>query len=320
MKLSTLSFGVALLALTYGLADVAAQSPLPPLPGRLRDEVRASVDLGLRYLRWQQNPQNGSWNDDAETTALGLDAFVQSHRRYIEEDGPFIRGPIAFVANQAGAISPLSPATSSLTQRGATALALRGLKKPGYQPLVDLTVESLVSSLQQAADSGNRFDPHEIAYALSVLRAAAIPPAHPVWNRALSLLGQGEATAGSQPSGDPAVALYALLAAGVPKTDSRVQSAWSRLAAHFAPAQADESGDSTYVRYYVLVKALREYGEPVITDGRGTAHDWRAELAGALIARQHFDGYWPSNDAGGAKPNTARSTALAIAALELFYN
>jgi squalene-hopene/tetraprenyl-beta-curcumene cyclase len=41
-----------------------------------------------------------------------------------------------------------------------------------------------------------------------------------------------------------------------------------------------------------MARALRAYGEPVITDSKGNKHDWRLELIAKLESTQNKDGSW----------------------------
>jgi squalene-hopene/tetraprenyl-beta-curcumene cyclase len=77
--------------------------------------------------------------------------------------------------------------------------------------------------------------------------------------------------------------------------------------------RAADSGLFYY--YHTLARALRAYGEPVITDSQGKKHDWRVELIGKLQMIQGSEGNfsgtqkWMEN-----KPILA--TALGVLALQ----
>jgi hypothetical protein len=57
------------------------------------NRVKSAIDVALTPLRFSQSPTDGSYGDEL-TTALALRAFMESHRRYTEEDGPFITRPL----------------------------------------------------------------------------------------------------------------------------------------------------------------------------------------------------------------------------------
>jgi len=82
------------LALSLALAFVNVQaSDMDP---EVREKARRAVDAGLHYLRVNQ-ADDGSWSESVGVTALGLRAFLQSHRGYAEKDGAFITRPISFL-------------------------------------------------------------------------------------------------------------------------------------------------------------------------------------------------------------------------------
>ena len=59
----------------------------------LKSKAKRATDNGLHYLREHQ-AEDGSWSGSVGITALALRAYLQSHRHYTEEDGPFITRPI----------------------------------------------------------------------------------------------------------------------------------------------------------------------------------------------------------------------------------
>ena len=117
--------------------------------------------------------------------------------------------------------------------------------------------------------------------------------------------------------------LKSLLYAGVKKDDPRVQKAidwiehdWTvdenpgmRLA---GPANAKHG---LYYYYNVYAKALHAYGEPVITDAKGTKHDWRVELIDKLSSTQQPDGSW-AGETRWLENDPVLATAYAVMALE----
>jgi squalene-hopene/tetraprenyl-beta-curcumene cyclase len=95
--------------------------------------------------------------------------------------------------------------------------------------------------------------------------------------------------------------LKSYLFAGLPKDDPRVQAAWKWLRENYTldvnPGfQSSQDPTAAYqgLFYYfaTMAKTLELWGEPTLTDGAGKEHDWRAELAGRLIAMQRPDGSW----------------------------
>lgn len=88
-----------------------------------------------------------------------------------------------------------------------------------------------------------------------------------------------------------------MLYANLRKDDPRVKAAFDWIRKNWRldtnPNMPEaQSRQGLYYYYMVFAKALRTYGQDVITDGKGAAHNWREELADALIAQQKPDGSW----------------------------
>jgi len=88
-----------------------------------------------------------------------------------------------------------------------------------------------------------------------------------------------------------------LLYAGVDKKDPRVQAAYNWIRAYWRldsnpnmPKIRSQQG--LYYYYHAMAKALRAWGQPVITDNKGVKHNWRQELVDALAKRVKKDGRW----------------------------
>jgi squalene cyclase len=97
----------------------------------VRDRVKEGIDVALTYLRWRQ-AADGSWNGDAATTALVLRAFVDSPRKYREDDGPFIRRPIAFLIGQLTPAGSVGHGPRAELATAATVLALESVDRARY--------------------------------------------------------------------------------------------------------------------------------------------------------------------------------------------
>src|SRR3984957_342429 len=92
--------------------------------------------------------------------------------------------------------------------------------------------------------------------------------------------------------------LKSMIYAGLSHDDPRVKAAWGWIRGNFTvdenPGLAESGPQNAkgglYYYYYTMAKALSAYGEPVIVDPSGKAHDWRLELAAKLQSLQHPDG------------------------------
>lgn len=113
-----------------------------------------------------------------------------------------------------------------------------------------------------------------------------------------SKAGKGPGEAGLRSYGSMTYAGFkSMLYAGVAKNDPRVQAAYGwirkywRLDSNPNMPQA-QSEQGLYYYYHMFAKALRAWGEPIIDDMDGKAHNWRHELIDALGERVQKDGSW----------------------------
>ena len=146
--------------------------------------------------------------------------------------------------------------------------------------------------------------------------------------------GEGNSAAGEYtgPDGRPMVRSYgsmtygglkSMIYAGLTKDDPRVKAAWDWIRKHwtldenpgmkFADPRGAEAG--LYYYYQTFGKALGAYGEPVVTDAAGTAHDWRVELIRELKERQRPDGSFVGLDKW-MEDNPVLSTTFSVLALQ----
>jgi squalene-hopene/tetraprenyl-beta-curcumene cyclase len=92
-----------------------------------------------------------------------------------------------------------------------------------------------------------------------------------------------------------------MLYAGVDRQDPRVQAAWDWIRSNWTlqknPAMPGEQArEGLYYYYHVFAKALRAWGEPVITDKDGEKNNWRHDLTKALKERVNENGSWVGVD------------------------
>jgi squalene-hopene/tetraprenyl-beta-curcumene cyclase len=87
--------------------------------------------------------------------------------------------------------------------------------------------------------------------------------------------------------------LKSLLYAGVGPEDPRVQAAVRWVRNHYDLKSNPGLGTSgLYYYFHLFAKALDAVGTDVLIDADGNRHNWRAELAAELAARQQPDGSW----------------------------
>ena len=128
----------------------------------------------------------------------------------------------------------------------------------------------------------------------------------------------------SDPAGDgtasAALALYGLLQAGLDRDDPRVQTAWATFTATDPLDHLLEGDRGLYHRHFAVASALHAYGASAFEDQTGRVRDWKAEIAGHLIERQGFDGFWVNDHPFRAEDDRFVASSLALFALETIYN
>ena len=117
--------------------------------------------------------------------------------------------------------------------------------------------------------------------------------------------------------------MKSMLYAGLGHDDPRVKAAFGWVTRHWTwdevpglvrtPPATATSGLFYY--FHTATRALAAYGEPVVTDAQGNAHDWRAEVTDKLASIQHPNGSWVG-EPRWMENNPTLVTALAVLALE----
>lgn len=110
----------------------------------------------------------------------------------------------------------------------------------------------------------------------------------------------GQSVAGAAPGGglrSYASMTYAgfksLIYAGLTADDPRVKAALDYIKKNYTLDENPGLGQTgLYYYYQAFAKAMGAWGQPTLTDAKGQAHDWRADLRAALGKRQNADGSW----------------------------
>jgi squalene-hopene/tetraprenyl-beta-curcumene cyclase len=308
---------------------------------QLANRARRAVDAGLHYLRGQQ-AADGSVGRSVGITALSLRAFLESHRGYNEADGAFVTRQVEFLLSKVNEDGSISETLQNRSYNTAVALnALAATKNPKYDAVLAggrkfLTLHQIDEGEGYKPDhryyggigygGDERPDMSNVYFAIEGLKAAALDPKDPVWQKALVFISrsQNRSESNDQPwagndggfaympgwnppeyengtssyGGMTAAGLLSLLFAGVDKSDPRVQAAYKWMTANFTldvnPGTTKKHGLFYY--YNALAKVLAAYGEDEFTDAKGQKHNWRAELAQKLVSLQAADGSWANHD------------------------
>lgn len=189
------------------LCTMASAADETGMDAELRDKAKRAVDGGLHYLR-QNQADDGSWSNSVGVTALGLRAFLQSHRGYSEIDGAFITRPIEFLLahiNEDGSISETNQNRNYNTAVSMTALAATGNDQysdalAGAQAyLKELQIDEPDGYESDHAYYGGigyggdeRPDLSNAYMALEGLRASAFDPDDEVWEKALLFVSRSQ--------------------------------------------------------------------------------------------------------------------------------
>lgn len=187
-----------------GFAQAAETEKMDP---ELRNKAQRAVDAGLHFLRETQ-ADDGSWSNSVGVTALGLRAFLQSHRGYNESDGAFITLPIEFMLahiNDDGSISETNQNRNYNTAVSMTALA--ATENDEYEAVLE-GARGFLRKLQIDGDDGyesdhayyggigyggdERPDLSNAYMALEGLQASATDPDDPVWEKALIFVSRSQ--------------------------------------------------------------------------------------------------------------------------------
>jgi squalene-hopene/tetraprenyl-beta-curcumene cyclase len=198
---------LALLTLALLPMSVPVAADNHAMDPELRERAQRAVDAGLHYLRNKQ-ADDGSWSDSVGVTALGLRAFLQSHRGYSEKDGAFITRPIAFLlahVNDDGSISETNQNRNYNTAVSLVALAATGndeydeVIRGGQKFLGELQIDEEEGYESDHAYYGGigyggdeRPDLSNAYMALEGLRASSMDPDDPVWDKALTFVSRAQ--------------------------------------------------------------------------------------------------------------------------------
>ena len=87
--------------------------------------------------------------------------------------------------------------------------------------------------------------------------------------------------------------MKSLIYAGLSRDDPRVKAALGWCSRNYKLEVNPEMGlQGLYYYYHSMAKALNASGAESLTDGKGKAHPWRAEMIVHLASLQKADGYW----------------------------
>ena len=330
MKLNRVWLAITWLFLLSSVVSAAAE----PIEAGLLEKAKRSADAGLHYLRNSQQ-ENGSWSDSVGVTALALRAFLENRRGYNEGDGAFITRPVAFILDHVNPDGSISETNQNRNYNTAVSIAaLKATGNPEYAKLIE-NGQKFLKGLQ--LDQGDGYEESHKYYggigyggderpdlsnqyiALEGLKATALDPKDPVWEKALLFVNRSQNRSesndqewaandggftympGYSPHGGTGsyggmthAGLLGLLFAGVDKNDPRVKAAYDWIRANYTleenPGAKNNSGLFYY--YSAFAKSMYAMGETELVDSEGVRHNWRHDLVRKFLSTQDSNGSW----------------------------
>jgi len=316
------------------VAPFAAAAESPAMDPELRSKAKRAADEGLHYLRGTQK-EDGSWSNSVGVTALALRAFLESHRGYSEADGAFITRPIQYLLANVKPDGSISESLQNTNYNTATALfALQATGNPAYKEVIE-NGQNFLKGLQLDEEEGyesthqyyggigyggdERPDLSNIYLAVEALKATALDPEDPAWDKAVLFISRTQNRSESNdqswaandggftympeysPHGGTGsygamthAGLVSLIFAGVDRNDPRIQAAWEWIRDNYTVSDNPGAKNKQGLFYYyeAFAKAMSAMGETEVTDQDGNKHNWRNDLARQLLSMHGEDGSW----------------------------
>ena len=111
--------------------------------------------------------------------------------------------------------------------------------------------------------------------------------------------------------------LKSMIYARLDRDDPRVRAAYGWASRHWSVTENPGMGSQgLFYNYHTMARALDVYGEEMIIDADGKAHDWRAELTGQLLKVQREDGSWVNIHGRWMETIPELVTAYSVLAIE----
>ena len=275
-------------ATALALTLVASPAQAGGLDAKLTDAAKKSVDKGLHFLRGKQE-KNGSYGNHVGLTSMALLAFVESHRDYKADEGPFISEALKWLVSQAredGAI------TGDATPTYNTALAIMALHAADAKKYAKQVKAGQAFLVKFQSDEDHKYKPEDkfyggigyggderpdlsnLQYALEALKRTDYDPKADVWAKAQMFVSRcqnrsesndqawaandggfvyapGQSPAGATKSyGAMSFAgLKSLIFSDVKKDDPRVKAAWEWIRNNYDFNQHPGMGTTSYFYY-----------------------------------------------------------------------
>ena len=190
--------------LWVGLSPALVQAD-PLIKPELKDKAKQAIELGLHYLRDHQS-ENGSWSNSVGLTGLGLNAHLDSPKKYIEADEPFITKSIKYILSQVKPDGSITEGLKDVSYNTAIAItALKATNNPAYATIIS-NGQNYLKGIQY--DDHNNYpkdNPYHggIGYssdgspdlsneyiALEALKTTGVDAKDPIWQKAVVFISR----------------------------------------------------------------------------------------------------------------------------------
>jgi squalene-hopene/tetraprenyl-beta-curcumene cyclase len=266
--------------------------------------------------------------------------MVKSDGGIYDEDMPNYNTSLSIMALMA----TKNPAYKTIIQNGQKlVMGLQLDESNGYSP-----EDKMYGGIGYGNDL--RPDMSNLKFSLQALKETGVPNNADVWTKAVKFIErcQNRTESNDQPSAsDDGGFIYrpdfsqvgndqqdrpksygsmtytgilSFIYANVDKNDPRVQDAVKWIKTHYTLDENPNAGaQGLFYYYHTMAKAMKAYGEPVITDSNGVQHNWYAELARKIISLQKPDGSWVNSEDRWMESNPVLATSYAVLALSIGY-
>ncbi|MBN2243765.1 MAG: terpene cyclase/mutase family protein [Acidobacteria bacterium] len=342
-----------LVVLCASQAAFPQQTAAQRIPHQLQKGIAAGMQRGVDYLLANQK-EDGSWENHVGITALAATAINQMPGDNPQKQGPAVKKALEYIIGHAKPDGGIYGESVQNYSTAVSVMALVASGNPEYKTLIENAQKYMVG-IQITGDpndktfggigysSKSRPDLPNLTYALEALKTSGLSEDNPVWKRAVQFVqrtqnrtesndqeyslndggftympGMGWQTAEPRSYGSMTYAgILSYSYADIKKGDPRVEAAMDWIRKNYTLEQNPNIGQkAVYYYYMVFAKALKAYGEPFITDGKGRRHNWREELCAKLLELQYPDGYWVNTDPAEWQDNKVLVTAFTLIALE----
>lgn len=110
--------------------------------------------------------------------------------------------------------------------------------------------------------------------------------------------------------------LKSMIYAGLTAEDPRVKAALQWIKDHYDVENNPGMGSAgLYYYYHTFAAGLSAAGVKLLTDSKGVAHDWQADLIAELASRQNEDGSWSNENQRWFENDKNLATAFALLSL-----